>query len=262
MSRTSLALRWGGQIAVIAVAVALAGCSAGEPRSVGPAGVDGLEIPTASPDPRDFVRVIDNPYLPLAAGSEWVYESVGGVVIETITVEVSGATRTVDGVIATEVTTVVGGSSGSMRSTDFFAQDRKGNVWSFGGDGWLSGVDGAEAGLVMPATPRVGDGFRQQYAPGIAEGRSRVLDTAASATTSYDSWTGLVEVLETSGVATEEATRFYAPGVGLVLAEAADVTTELVAYGTADRPRGASAAAPQSGRRTWVRPSSPSSSTG
>jgi hypothetical protein len=241
MSRTSLALRCRGQIAATAAAVAfagaLAGCSVGEPRPVGPAGVDGLEIPTASPDPGDFVRVIDNPYLPLAAGSEWIYERADGVGTETVTVQVSGETRTIDGVTATEVTTVVGDSSGSVAATDFFAQDRDGNVWSFGGDGWLAGVDGAQAGLVMPATPRVGDGFRQQYAAGVAEGRSQVLDTAASATTAYESWTGLVEVLETSGLPTPETSRrFYAPGVGLVLTETAEATAELVAHGTRDRP--------------------------
>ncbi|HXH77064.1 hypothetical protein [Nocardioides sp.] len=236
MSRTSVPPRRGRHLAVLALALALTGCSAGEPRSVGPAGVDGLEIPTASPDPRDFVRVVDNPYLPLVPGSEWIYDRVEGAVTESVTVSVSDETRTIDGVTATEVTTVVDGSSGPVTSSEFFAQDREGNVWSFGGDDWLAGVDGAQAGLVMPATPRVGDGFRQQYAAGVAEDRSQVLDTAASATTAYDSWTDLVEVLETDGVASEETRRFYARGVGLVLAEAPDTTTELIAHGTAESP--------------------------
>ncbi|UUZ57996.1 hypothetical protein [Nocardioides sp. B-3] len=57
-------------IAVVAPGVMLAsGCGAGEPRSIDPAGVDGLEIPTATPDPADFVRTIDNPYLPFAPGN-------------------------------------------------------------------------------------------------------------------------------------------------------------------------------------------------
>ena len=46
----------------------LAGCGVGEPRSIDPPGVDELEIPTPSPDPADFVRAIDNPWLPLRAG--------------------------------------------------------------------------------------------------------------------------------------------------------------------------------------------------
>jgi len=231
MSRISLAVRRGVQIAVVALAVTVTGCSAGEPRSIDPAGVDGLEIPTASPDPRDFVRVIDNPYLPLAAGSEWSYERVDGVVSETVTVTVSDETRTIAGVAATEVTTIVLGRRGPTSTMGYFVQDRMGNVWSFGSEDWMAGVDGAQAGLVMPATPRVGDGFIQQYAEGVAQDRSQVFDTAASASTPYGSWTDLVEVLETTGLVAEvETRRFYAPGVGLVLAETAEATVELVSY--------------------------------
>lgn len=215
---------------IAAILVSVAGCSAGEPRPIGPAGVDGLEIPTASPDPRDFVRVIDNPYLPLVAGSEWSYERVGAAVSETITVAVSEETRIIAGVAATEVTTTVAGRRAAT-STDFFAQDRSGNVWSFGSQDWLAGVEGAQAGLVMPRTPRVGDGFLERYAAGVAQLRSSVLDTSASASTAYGSWTDLVEVQEISGPGTgEESRRFYAPGVGLVLVETARARTELVSY--------------------------------
>lgn len=226
------------QIAVTALLAALlltlAGCSAGEPRPIGPAGIDGLEIPTPSPDPTDFVGVIDNPFLPLAAGSEWTYRRAGGAaraVGERITVAVSEETRTISGVAATEVRTTVAGSD-EPASVDFFAQDRAGNVWSFGSDEWLAGLDGARAGLVMPATPRVGDGFFQQDAAGVARARSEVLDTTASASTAYGSWSAdLVELLETHGPGAEEETRrFYAPGVGLVLSETDGATTELVSF--------------------------------
>jgi len=237
MSRSSLALRCRGQIALIALAVTVTGCSAGEPRPVETAGVDGLEIPTPSPDPADFVDVIDNRYLPLAAGSRWVYEQTASST--TVTVTVTGATTRIAGVEATEVLTVVAASQGAAEvepSTGYYAQDDDGNVWSFGGDGWEAGVDGAQAGLVMPATPRVGDGFQQQDAAGVAEGRSQVLDTAASASTPYGSWTDLVEVLETSGLTGETEThRFYAPGVGLVRTESAAGLSALVSY-TLDGP--------------------------
>lgn len=237
MSRTSLAVRRRVQVAVIGLTVAVNGCGFGEPRSIEPAGVDGLEIPTASPDPRDFVRTIDNPYLPLAAGSEWTYESNDGLG-ETTTVAVNGEPRTIAGVAATEVTTTVRGRRAPTTSTDYFAQDRMGNVWSFGSEDWTAGTDGAQAGLVMPATPRVGDGFVQQYAEGVAQDRSQVLATAASASTAYGSWSDVVEVLEVTGVIVEvETRRFYAPGVGLVLAETADATTELVSYTTTDPNR-------------------------
>lgn len=235
MSLVSCALRCRTLIATVALAGILAGCGAGEPRSVDPAGVDGLEIPTASPDPRDFVKVIDNPYLPLTAGSRWTYESDANPA-ETVIVEVSAKTRTIAGVTATEVSTTVSASgrqdgADDLTSVDYFAQDRDGNVWSFGSDAWMAGVEGAQAGLVMPATPRIGDGFRRQYAAGVAEDRSRVLDTAGAASTPYGTWTGVVEMLDTSSLAEQAEThRFYASGVGLVKSETTSATIELVDY--------------------------------
>ncbi len=216
--------------ALVLAVVSATGCSAGEPRSVGPAGVDGLEIPTPAPDPGDFVDEIDNPYLPLAPGSVWTYRDPA-VGEETTTVSVDDETRTIAGVTTTVVTTRVTGGAGTATSTKLFAQDEVGNVWSFGGDDWQAGVDGAQAGLVMPAVPRIGDGFRQQYAPGVAEDTSMVTDTSASASTAYGTWTDLVEVRATSGVRTAaETTRYYARGVGLVLAETGVSTIELVSY--------------------------------
>ena len=58
---------------------------------------------------------------------------------------------------------------------DYFAQDRRGNVWWFGREGeWLAGEDGAQAGLAMPATPRLGDGWRAAYEAGVVDVRMTV----------------------------------------------------------------------------------------
>lgn len=210
----------------IAVALGLlvtAGCGLGEPRSIDPAGVDGLEIPTPTPIPADFVRAIDNPYLPLVAGSVWTYESDG--LVETVTVT---GTREIAGVSTTEVTTSVDGAEPSIR---YFAQDRAGNVWSFGADDWQAGVAGAQAGLVMPAKPRVGDGFVQAYADGRAEPRSSVLDVSASVSSPYDAWTDAVVIRETTTLDPDvEVQRYFAPEVGLVRTESGASVVELVSY--------------------------------
>ena len=220
-------------IALVAVGLMLAsGCGAGEPRSIDPAGVDGLEIPTATPDPADFVSVIDNPRFPLAAGSHWTYES--GAITASVTVD--DEAREIAGVSTTAASTVVERGGQTETTTRYYAQDRAGNVWSFGADlegvdEWQAGVTGAQAGLVMPATPRVGDGFVQQYAAGVAEARSAVLDVAASVSSPYDSWTDAVEIRETTALdPTTEAVRFHAPGVGLVRTESSDGVLELVSF--------------------------------
>jgi len=76
------------------------------------------------------------------------------------------------------------------RTTDWYAQDRSGNVWYLGertatlnADGsvkstegtWQDGVDGARAGIFMPAHPRVGQAFQQEYYRGHAEDRFKIL---------------------------------------------------------------------------------------
>ena len=72
---------------------------------------------------------------------------------------------------------------------DYYAQDRKGNVWYLGEatteyengkpvsteGSWEAGVDGARAGIVMPAHPRVGRRYRQEDYPGHAEDAAKVL---------------------------------------------------------------------------------------
>ncbi|GAA1478434.1 hypothetical protein GCM10009623_28800 [Nocardioides aestuarii] len=220
------------------LAVLLLGGCGGAPEEIGPTGVDGLEVPTPSPDPADFVDRIDNPWLPLVPGSEWVYESTGDEgERETVTVTVTDETRVVAGVTTTVVHDVVTDARGRVveDTYDWFAQDTAGNVWYFGEDttayegrrrrpttegSWEAGVDGAEAGLAMPATPRVGDGYRQEYDAGAAEDQARVLavgETRTVAGTTYDDLVvtedttplepGLVEV------------KYYARGTGLVLEE-------------------------------------------
>jgi hypothetical protein len=76
------------------------------------------------------------------------------------------------------------------RTTDWYSQDAQGNVWYLGEDmaeldvhgrvtttegTWRAGVDGAVAGIYMPAHPRVGQTGRQEYYRGHAEDRFRVI---------------------------------------------------------------------------------------
>lgn len=236
--------------ATVVVALAgSAGCGAGGPRKVGPSGIDGLVIPTPTPDPADFVREVDNPLFPLAPGSVWRYESrVAGEVDETIEVTVTDRAREVAGVEATVVHDVVTDADGRVveDTFDWFAQDTAGNVWYLGEDttsyerrkpstegSWEAGVDGAQAGLIMPATPRLGDGFQQELYTGHAEDQARVLDTSAARATGYGSWDDLLQTEDTTPLEPRQVEqKFYAPGIGLVLEESpsTDEVVELVAF--------------------------------
>jgi hypothetical protein len=212
----------------LVVAVLASGCgTASEPSP--PTGVDELVVPTPSVDPQDFVDGVDNPWLPLAAGATWAYRvtgTPGGVASGTLTVTVRDETARVAGLMATVVDT--DGPTGDR--TDYYAQDRAGNVWWVGREGvWQAGESGAEAGLAMPRHPRVGDGWRRGYLVGVVEDRSEVTALDATVTTPAGSYEGVAELRTSSPLDPERATEdSYARGVGLVRTVAVDAPAYVV----------------------------------
>jgi hypothetical protein len=186
--------------------------------------------------PGDSSTQIDNPYLPMKPGSRWVYREtdVDGT-RQRVVVTVTDRTKLIaNGVTARVVRDTVRENGELVEDTfDWFAQDRKGNVWYLGEDtkeyengkvvstagSWEAGVDGARAGVVMPAKPRVGMQYRQELYRGHAEDKARVLSLDDQAevpaghfrrTLMTKDWNPLEpKVLEY---------KLYARGVGLVLA--------------------------------------------
>jgi len=219
---------------LLAVLLLASGCGSAPGKSP-PQGVDGLQIPTPSPDPDDFVDAIDNPYLPLVPGSTWVYGATGEE-SETITVTVTDETREILGVPTTVVHDVVTGPGGEIieDTYDWFAQDTEGNVWYFGEEtveydergrpdragSWEAGVDGALAGLVMAATPRVGDGFRQEFFEGVAEDRAEVLSLDETVEVPFGTFDDVLQTEDTTPLEPDLVEhKYYARGVGVVLEE-------------------------------------------
>ena len=209
------------------------GCgSASEPSP--PSGVDGLTIPTPSVDADDFVTGIDNPWLPLRVGATWEYD-VAGDRTGTRTVTTHEGPD-IEGVATTAVLASTTTSNGrTAEVTDFYAQDQAGNVWWFGRLGeWQAGEDGARAGLVMAATPRVGDGYREAYDAGVVDRRSEVRGLDGSAEVPDGSYDDLLVIDATSPETGLVEQASYAEGVGLVSLETVEGDPEmqlgLVAY--------------------------------
>ena len=205
-------------------------------------GGDGRYAPRI--DPADFTAIITNPYLPLQPGSRWVYEGRTEDGVERKVVEVTDQTRVVMGVTCVVVKDTVTLDGQLHEDTvDWFAQDRAGAVWNFGEDtrkrtddgsftpagSWEAGVKGALPGVVMPADPRPGGPYRQEYLPGEAEDMARVLSVNETLRVPFGSYVQVVVTRDWSpldpGVAEH---KHYAPGIGLIREEAVEGDSYLV----------------------------------
>ena len=116
---------------------------------------------------------------------------------------------------------------------DWYAQDRAGNVWYLGEQtrefengrvvstegSFEAGVDGAQAGIAMPARPRVGCRYRQEDYAGHAEDRGGVFSLREQVTVPTGHYTDVVMTRETNPLEPRVLEyKFYARGVGQVLA--------------------------------------------
>ena len=163
-------------------AVALAGQPGGLPQ--------GGE--TVHLDPADFTTRIDNPYWPMRPGSRLVYRETdreGAKQRDVVTV--THRTKLIANGIAARVVHDVATEHGTPVEVtdDWYAQDRAGNVWYLGEHtteyrngkprstegSFEAGVDGAQPGVIVPAHPKAGQRYRQEYYKRHAEDRGRVL---------------------------------------------------------------------------------------
>jgi hypothetical protein len=186
-------------------------------------------------DPADFVPQIDNPYWPMAPGSRWVYrETDGEGGKQRVEVAVTDRAKSILGIRATVVHDVVSEDGQLVEDTfDWYAQDKWGNVWYMGEDtkeyeegkvvstegSWEAGVDGAQAGIIMPAELEVGTVYRQEYYEGEAEDAGEILSLDEQVHVPYGSFAGVL-MTKDSNLLDPDALehKFYAPGVGTPLA--------------------------------------------
>jgi hypothetical protein len=185
-----------------------------------------------------FTDVIDNPYLPMLPGATYIYRGVDGEDAVSVRVNVTSETKLIMGVTTTVVREREYVDGELVEDTrDFFAQDKAGNVWYFGEasreieDGqvvgtegsWEAGVDGAFPGIIMRARPAVGDEYQQEGAPGVAEDRAEVVAFGQKANVPFGRFGDCLKTEESNPLEPGNLeNKFYAPGIGLVLAQETD----------------------------------------
>jgi hypothetical protein len=189
-------------------------------------------------DTSNFVKKIDNPYFPLEPGTTWVYEGHTPEGIERVEDTVLQETKRIMGVECIVLRDRVWLNGELVEDTfDWHAQDKEGNVWYFGEytkeyengkvvgteGSFEAGEDGALPGIVMPADPKVGDSYRQEYYPGEAEDMAEVISLNGSALNDavsipYDSFGEDVLVIKDWNPLEPDILehKYYAPGIGLI----------------------------------------------
>jgi hypothetical protein len=210
------------RVGLLAVAVLLvAGCgsdSASLPQGDEPANLEA----------GDFVARIDNPYWPMALG-KWTYREDE----QRVEVTVTGRTKEILGITATVVHDLVTEDGVLVEDTyDWYAQDKDGNIWYLGEDtkeyengkvkstegSWEAGVDGAEAGILLPGEPEVGLRYRQEYYEGEAEDAGEILSLDEKAEVPFGSFDAVLMTKDTTPLEPDVLEhKFYAKGVGPVL---------------------------------------------
>jgi hypothetical protein len=151
-------------------------------------------VPTLPPSSQ-FVGHVTNPWFPLRPGTVYRYAGVKDTKAAVDVMTVTRSTATIEGIRATVVRDRLF-LNGRLeeRTTDWYAQDRAGNVWYLGertaeldaqgrvistSGSWKTGVGGAHAGIFMPGDPAVGQTGRQEFLKGQAEDQFKVLSLHA-----------------------------------------------------------------------------------
>ena len=192
-------------------------------------------------DPNNFDNSanVDNKWLPLQPGTQWVYkgfaqedkERVPVRVVQTVT----DLTKVINGV-RTVVVWDVDYKDGKLHESEiiFLAQDKDGNVWLLGelrevyddrefvgGRAWLAGMDGSSAGIMMKADPRPGTpSYSQGYAPPPFNwaDRGAVEKVGQKACVPAGCYKDVLVIAEGSKHEAPDAQqlKYYAPGVGYI----------------------------------------------
>jgi hypothetical protein len=219
---------------IVGIAVAFLGAAAAG-TALGAGG------PPPMPPASSFSARVDNAWFPVKPGTRYVYSGVKDGSPSRDVVVVTHRTTKIAGVpcVSVQDRLYLRGRL-EERTTDWYSQDPRGNVWHLGENTaeldkhghvmstegtWRTGVHDAKAGIYMPTHPRVGQSGRQELYKGHAEDRFKV-----------------VRLFGNRMLLTQETTplepgvldhKFYVRGIGTVLEQTekgGDERNELVAF--------------------------------
>jgi hypothetical protein len=186
-----------------------------------------------------------NRFFVLEPGYQLVLEGKekGKPVVLTITV--LNETKLVDGVETrvVEEKETAGGQPVEISRNYFAISANTSDVFYFGEDvdmykdgkvvghegAWLSGVNGARFGMMMPGTPLLGARYQQEVAPKVAMDRAEVISLTETLQTPAGTFEKCLKTEESSALEAGKEHKLYAPGIGLIY----DGTLRLTKHGRA-----------------------------
>jgi hypothetical protein len=193
-----------------------------------------------------FSTNVDNKFFPLTPGTTLIYTGTKDGKKALNLVATTSRTKVIDGVITRVVEDrLYLNNVLEERTSDYYAQDRCGNVWYFGEDtatldrqgnvistegSFHAGVDGAQPGVFMQAHPQVGRKFRQEWYQGQAEDVFKVVSLSAPVTVPYGSFDKALRSEETTALEPGVLdNKYFVEGIGEV--------TELAVKGPREKLR-------------------------
>ncbi len=219
-------------VAALGAALALHGCGGGSAKQAS------AQVTSAPFDRAHFGAAATgtSPYLPLVPGAQSVREGATDVgsrrVPHQVTTTTTDVYREIQGVrTVVQLDFEVDGGQVSQISLDYVAEDDAGNVWLFGGyteqyeggrfvsaiDPWLSGVNGAKAGILVQAEPRAGLPPYTVAQPDVEEESvAEVIEVGIRHCVPFSCFDDVLVVREGKASAPDNEFKYYARDVGQI----------------------------------------------
>jgi hypothetical protein len=238
-----------------AVLLSLVALQLGAALAKGAAADTNLDLALCAPGQNTFTLAIDNDYLPLEVGQQWVLvgkeqgETIGlRVTVLDATEDLYHGKRTVTTRVVEEAEWEDANGNGLIDtgenlkeiSLNYYAQTQDGTVCYFGEEvdiyeggvvvshegAWRADTRGNAPGIFMPADPQVGMTYQQESAPGIAEDQATIVSVGKTVTAPAGTFNDTIRVRDFNPLDGSRGFKVYAPDVGIIV----DGPLSLISY--------------------------------
>ena len=192
-----------------------------------------MDIGVCDPSSAAFTLEIDNPFFPLAPGTQTVLEGQAASGDELVRISVLDDVEVVAGV-ETRVVEEYEAIDGRVVeiSRNYFAQTMDGTVCYFGedvdifdsdgnvsshGGAWRADGDTNVPGIFMPAELAIDQAFQQEIAPGIAEDQAKVVALGEVTQVPAGTYEDTATLQDRNPLDGSQDEKVYASGVGLIV---------------------------------------------